>query len=260
MRRNNCKCQRLQWQPIVRIDCEFYITWPRHISSQAHLVHAVLLLPSALPMHLIVLHVSVRALFGGSWPRFFFPTQTTAFWGCWSRGKGSERPRLLWRSGDSERNSPRKPRRHSEHTDTLFLQKYTICFNDQYQKTKQNLRLKLRLEHWGGDDARVDKMQSMDWRWKTITDHEHVHTCTYNSRASVCCLMFAFDQCKGWHMDLLRATLPYVNIWRNHNEMSEKKMTGNGKLWCDTLVVHWWKMNCFEDKKKCASLGLTWEA
>lgn len=99
-------------------------------------MHAVLLLPSALPVHLIVLRVSARAGFGGSWPRFFSPTQTTAFWGCWSRGKESERPRLLWRGGDSERNSPRKPRRHSEHTDTLFLQKYTICFNDQYQKTK----------------------------------------------------------------------------------------------------------------------------
>lgn len=143
-------------------------------------------------MHLMVLHVSVRALFG-SWSRFCFGTQTTAFWGCWSRGKESGRPRRLWRSGDSGRNSPRKWRRHSEHTDTLCLQKYTICFNDQYQKTKQNLRLKLRLEHWGGDDARVDKMQRMDLpktknhQWSWTRSHLHLQPPVHPS-AFWCCI------------------------------------------------------------------------
>lgn len=184
-------------------------------------------------------------------PRFCLGTQTTAFWGCWSRGKESGRPRRLWRSGGSGRNSPRKRRRHSEHTDTLCLQKYTICFNDQYQKTKQNLRLKLRLEHWGGDDARADKMQRMDLPKNKQKKNPSMIMNTFTSAptapvASVRFLMLYLISAKAdtW---IYCGRLSHMSIYGGITMKCPKKMTGNAKLWSDRLVVHWWQMNCFED-------------
>lgn len=193
-------------QPIVRKDCEFYIIWPLHISSQAqYFSNTWCTLSYYCPRHCPCIQSSCVFQPGQALvdldPVSFLPTQTTAFWRCWSRGKESERPRLLWRSGDSERNSPRKPRRHSEHTDTLFLQKYTICFNDQYQKTKA--KSLIETSDWN-TEVGTTRVWTRCRAWiyqkkqtNTITDHEHVDTCTYNSRASVCFLMLRLISASG---------------------------------------------------------------
>lgn len=230
-----------------------------------HLVHAVLLLPSALPVHPIVQRVSARAGFGGSWPRFFFfPSRRQH-----SEAAGVEERRAR-DPGFCEEAETARETVPGSHADTVNTQTRSSSKNIQFvlmistKKQKQNLRLKLLIGtlRWGrracGQDAEhgFTKKTKTNHHWSWTRWHLHLQLPCIRLLFDV-----AFDQCKGWHTDVLRATLPYVNIWRNHNEMSEKKMTGNGK----TVV---WHAGCtlmedellWRQRKKCASLGLTWEA